>query len=152
MELLLYMGLLAIFLTILTQIFVAALDVQLESESTSSLEQNGRYIISRLRYDIARSSEITQPANLGETTQQLQLTINSAPVTYSLAGQNLQISSGESLDQLNSNDTTVSNLEITRNGNALGKPTLTVSFLLTSLIERGKGRDTKTYQATIGTR
>src|SRR3990172_6790072 len=43
-ELILYMGMLSILLAVLSQIFVSILNVQLESQSSSSIEQDSRYI------------------------------------------------------------------------------------------------------------
>src|SRR3989344_9090196 len=66
-ELLLYMGLLALFLLVLTDIFVAITSVRTETETTSAVEQDGRFIISRLAYDVSRADSISIPPQLGQT-------------------------------------------------------------------------------------
>ncbi len=151
-ELLLYMGLLSIFLTVLSQIFITSLSTQLESESVSGLDQDGKYIIARLSYDIQRSTNITQPGALGLSSSSLSFVAGGLSYQYSQASGILTVSENGTPYQLNSLGTLVSNLQFTRRGNSSGKPTITVSFTLTSTVLREKGQDTKSFSTTIGTR
>jgi len=57
-EMLLYMAVFSILLTVLLQIFFSALDVQLESKATSGVDQDGTYIMARLTYDIQRAQAV----------------------------------------------------------------------------------------------
>src|SRR4030042_5852170 len=66
-EILLYMGLLAILLVVLTEILVSILAVKIEFEATSSVEQDSRFLLSRLFYDINRASAITTPGSIGSS-------------------------------------------------------------------------------------
>lgn len=151
-ELLLYMGLLAIFLSVISEIFVASLDVQIELEAISAVEQDGRYITSRVRYDLGRASYVSLPLNLGDIGQTLQATISGKVVGYSLSGSNLIITEGGNANQLNSSESLVSNLQFKKTGNVSGKPLVTASFTLTSRTKRAKGADSKVFQTTIGLR
>jgi type II secretory pathway pseudopilin PulG len=151
-ELLLYMSLMAIFLTVLTQIFSASIDTQLESESESSVQQDGKFMLARLEYDIARAQSITLPATSGASGQVLSLVVNGATVSYQLSGKNATLTDSSGTSQLNSTGTTVSNLQFVRRSVVNGKPVITVSFTLTSTTQRTGGANVQTFQTTIGTR
>lgn len=57
-ELSISMGLLAIFLTIMSQVLFVILDTQTTSESVTNVEMDAQYIINRLIYDIHTSTNI----------------------------------------------------------------------------------------------
>src|SRR3989344_4351467 len=88
-ETIIYMALLAIFLLTLTDILVSVLDVQLESQATSAVDIDSRFINSRLSFDVLRTSAITTPANLGDVSNSLVMTIGGSQYTYSLFGGNM---------------------------------------------------------------
>ena len=138
-ELIIYMGIMAIFLTVLTSIFLSVLDVQLQSEATSAVQTDSRYILSRLVYDIHRASSITIPAASGQTANSLVLDVAS----FASVGENLQING---TDNLNSFATSLTNFSVTRLGNPSGKHTLTINFTLTDRSE------IKDYQISVGLR
>jgi type II secretory pathway pseudopilin PulG len=151
-ELLLYMGLLIILITILSQVFVSILDVQLESKSTSSVELDGKYIITKLIHDMQSmqtnppvSDSIVTPSTPGEITNTLNFKVNSINYIYSLNSGNLELNS----NNLNSVDTTVSALQFTRIGAGTNKDTIRVNFTLTSKTKRNSGPETRNYQTTI---
>ena len=79
-ELLIFMGILAALLGILSQILASALAVQVESQTASSVHSDGRYLLSRLTYDVRRASNITSPASAGLTSPTLTLTISGSPL------------------------------------------------------------------------
>ena len=151
-ELLLYMGLLSIFLLLITNIFISILDVQAESQSTSSVEQGGRFLISRLSYDMNRADLVTTPTSLGQTTNSLSLNIGGVSYTYSLSGSNLQLVNNNGTDSLNDSETSISNISFQRLGNSGGKDTIKIQFTITSRTVRSKGSETKTFQTTVGRR
>ena len=62
-ELLIYMGLLAGLITILGTVLSQVIDVQLESQAISAVEQDGRFILARLNYDLHRVASVTTPAS-----------------------------------------------------------------------------------------
>lgn len=152
-ELIIYMGLLSIFLVVLTSLFSQIISVQLESKSVSSVEEDGRYLLNRLTYDIRRASDITTPASIGGSGSTLALVIDGSTYTYSLNNGNLQFVSPAGTDIMNSIDTRISNLDFQRVGNVSGKNTVVVSFTITSAIQRmGQEAETKDIQTTIGVR
>lgn len=151
-ELLLFMGIFSLLLLMITQIFVSTLDAQKESESHSAVYQDGTYILSRITYDVARSSAIAVPASLGQQTSSLELSINSQTYTYSLNNSDLVITDTTGIDVLNGYDTTISSLSFTRLGNTDGKNSLHVSFTVASKTQRPQGPEQRNFQTTVGMR
>ena len=159
-ELVIYIGILSILLGVLSSIFTAIVDVQLESEATSSVDQDGRYLLAKLSYDVqqlnpyAHSTDaVVIPANPGDTSDTMQLNINSILYTYSLdANDNLQVTdsgAGNSY-QLNSYDTSVSNVSFTRVGSGDSNDTVQVSYTINSRTKERSGQETKSFQTTLG--
>src|SRR4030043_150732 len=85
-EILLYMGLLAILLVVLTEILVSILAVKTESEATSSVEQDSRFILSRMAYDISCATEINTPPQIGQTRSNLRMTVGGVLYEYAENG------------------------------------------------------------------
>jgi prepilin-type N-terminal cleavage/methylation domain-containing protein len=153
-ELLIYIGMISILFTVLAQIFGAILDDQLESEATSSVQQDGRFILSRFSYDIQRADDIVIPADLGDQSSSLQLTITGVNYIYDLNNGNLELTNDIGTNTINSSDSTISGLSFTRIGNSVAnaKNTVQIQYTVTSKIIRPKGLETKDYQTTIGIR
>lgn len=148
-EMLIYMGLMAGFLLVLTDVLVAILDVKAESAATSSVEQDGRYIISRLSYDIARANSITTPSSVGSSGGVLTLKIGGDTYTYSLSGTNFQLVNSLGTNNLNSSESQVSNLSFTKLDPG-ARATIHITYTLTSSTTRVAGPETRTFTTTIG--
>lgn len=151
-ELIIYMGILSLLLLVLTQLFGAALDVQRESESSSSVVQDGKFILSRLFYDISNAQSITVPAAIGSTSATLQFTKNGISYTYAVNNENLQITDNIATDALNSFDTKITAFSFKRIGNSGGKHTIQVQFTLVSKTTRPDKSEIKDFQTTVGLR
>ncbi len=151
-EMLLYMGIFLLLLGTMMQLFSSILDVRLESDATSSVTQDGRYILARFTYDLQNAQSIATPASAGGTAPTMQFVTSGITYTYSLVSGNLQVSDGTNTNILNSYDTSVSNVSFQRLGNTNGKNTVTISFTLTSATKRVKGFEVKTFQETAGLR
>lgn len=123
-ELLLYMALVIIFLGILTNLFVSVLDIKNESTAQSSIEQDGRFILSRLLYD----------ANVAGS--------DAIALNYSLVGEDLILNN----EKLNSSEIKVLEFTTLSLGNISGKKSLQVKFKLEA------GSETRDYQITLGSR
>lgn len=153
-ELLLYMAILSILIVALFQLLTAIFDVQLESQSTSSVSSDARYIFSRLEYDISNAESISAPA-VGNQEQSFTYSDGISIYTYSLVNGDLMITaspSGEQ-DQINSYITSVTDVSFLRLSDNLNEvDTITVSFTLESDILRHGGMDSETFRTTIGTR
>lgn len=156
LELLIYMGLFTVLISILAGVFTAVLNVQLESQAVSSVQQDGRYILSKLSYDlhqVQNSSDVTTPATIGQTSSSLQITINSTNYLYAVDGSgNLTITSGGSTDQINSYDTNISGFSVTRLGSSGNNPTFRIQFTITSRVEKNSGYETQSFDTTLGIR
>jgi prepilin-type N-terminal cleavage/methylation domain-containing protein len=151
-ELLLTMGLLSIFLLILTTIFTATLDTQTQSESYSAVSQDGRFVLARISYDVMRAATVTTPAALGGSGASLGLTIGSTAYTYALSGSTLQLTDGTGTANLTGGDVSMSALTFQRIGNSGGKDTIRVTFTLTSVATAHSGADVQTFTTTVGRR
>lgn len=153
-ELLLYMSILAVLLTILTSVFVSALDVQSESQATSSVEQDGNYILARLNYDIHRAQSINIPEALGEQSGNFQIVVDGENYAYGMDGNNnLILTNNSGAGNLNNYNTSISDFSIQRLGNTGGtEDTLRISFTLTSRNKRISGFETKNFQTNISLR
>jgi Tfp pilus assembly protein PilW len=153
-ELLLYMALFSILLTILTSIFISIMDLRLESQAFSHVEDDGKYIVSRLVYDIPQATSITTPATLGSQSNSFVLVINGQTHTYAISSGNLNLTNTNGTHQLNGYDTTISNFSITRLGsNTNTRHTFKISFDVTSKTSRpGQGTETKNFMTTVGLR
>ncbi len=151
-ELIMYMGLMTMVLTVLSSIFVMSVSSQLEAESLSSVQQDGRYLLAKLYYDINNAETIVSPS-LGASATSLQVLVNSINYTYSVTGSgDLNLVNNFGTNQLNSIDTRISNLSFVQTGNVGGKNVIRVSFTLTSRIIGKAGAETEDFQTSIGTR
>lgn len=151
-ELSIYMGLLAIVLVVLTEIFATVIENQLVSENVSNVSTDGRFIYTRFIYDVNRASAILTPSTLGSSSASLILTINGENLHYILDDGNLTASDSSSLYRLNGYGTTVSNLLFTRIGNSSGKHTVRINYTITGNIEKNGRIETKDFQTTAGLR
>lgn len=151
-ELLISMALMGMFLVVLTDVVSTTLNVQSESEATSAVSEDGRFLLARLDYDMQRATAITTPAALGSSGPSLVLTISGVANTYALSSGTLQLTNGSGTSNLNSNETTVSGLSFQRLGNSGGKETVRVTFTVTSVTKTDQGQDTRTFTTTLGRR
>lgn len=151
-ELLMATGILTVLIGIMTGIFGSIIDAQLDSVATSGVDQDGRFIVARMIYDMQQASVIVAPVVPGSgTSMALTIKINSVDYTYSIDGnENLQIVSAADVNSLNSNTTRVHDLTFQRIGIGNGTDTIQVKFNLTSRIQEAAGSETKSFQTTLG--
>lgn len=151
-EILIFFGLTSIFLTVITDLFVSIFDVKRESEATSAVEQDGRFILSRLIYDISRATAITTPTSMGATANSLVMTIGGTASTYAVSGGNLNLSNNLGVNRINSSETTISAITFQRIGNAVTNETVSINFTVASSTQRNSGSEVRSYQTTVGRR
>ena len=151
-EMLIYMALLGIFLITLTDMFVAILNVKAESESTSAVEQDGRYILARLAYDVERATAVSTPVSLGSTGETLVVTIYGVFYTYTITGGDLQLTNNLGTYNLNSSESKMSSISFHRLGNGGGKDTIKINFTINSATQSNKGVESRTFNTTVGRR
>lgn len=151
LELTISMGILMVLIGVLTTVFGQILDVQLESQATSSVDQNGRFIMARLTRDVQSSSAIVTPDDPGDQTDTLQITVNSVNYVYTLdSNGNLLLTQNSESDHLNSEAVTISGLSFTRIGNDDANDTLRVAFTVTTKTQQARGLEQKSFQTTLG--
>lgn len=151
-ETLIVIGLLSVFMVVLTDMFASILDIQSETSATSGVSQDGRYILSRLNYDINRATSITTPAALGGSSTTLALQIGGVTNTYSVFANNLQLSNENGANMLNGSETSVSSFTVQRLGNVSGKDTLRITFTVTGDTATDQGAQSTTFTTTLGRR
>jgi hypothetical protein len=151
-ELLIYMGLLAILLVILTEMLVSILNVRLESEAVSSVEQDGRFIISRFAYDIARADSIASPATPGDAGNTLVLNISGDTYTYLVSGTDLQLTNPMGTMSLNGSETLISDMTFQRLGSVGKRNSIKLQFTVTSVTRKNSGQEVKVFGTTVGVR
>jgi len=149
-ELILYMGLFSILLFVLLQIFASILSVHLESQATSSVDQEANLILSRLTYDIHRAKTVDKPSF---STLHLSR-LGSMDETYQMdgTGKYLQIADSTSTEQLNSSDVTPTITYIIL-GNSGKQQSVQINLTVTSNIKRTGGlTESQIYTTTVQTR
>lgn len=151
-ELLLFMGLFTIILGVLTNLFSVIIDTQAEIESTSAVENDSKYITTRLMYDIQRAQSISVPASLGAQTSTLSLIIDGNVVQYSVVDGNLMLTANSQSDMLNTHVTQVTNLSFQRFGNVGGKNAVQLRMTLEDRNETAAGTESKDIETVIGLR
>lgn len=154
-ELLIFMGVFSILIVLLTEIFTSALNLKLETESLSSVEEDGRYILAKLMSDISRAQAVTTPAASGGSGNTLVLTIGGIPYTYSLSAGNLILNDGSS-NNLNGFNTSVTAFTALHLGPGVSgrayEDSVRINFTVTSRVIKKNGAETNNYQTTIGLR
>ena len=151
-ELIMSIGILSILIGVLTTLFGQILDTSLDSRATSGVDQDGKFIIARIAYDMQRASSIEIPATPGSTTSAvLTIKVNSIDYTYDLDGSgNLRLTNNNGSNNLNSRAIQVSDLTFQRLGIGDTTDNVQVKFKLTSEIRQAKGFETKSFQTTLG--
>lgn len=162
-ELLLYMGIFSILLIVLLQLFSGILATHTESQATSSVDQDGNFLLARLAYDIHNASSITSPVignsctwTTGSTTP-CQLILSNG--TYTAQSDNLTFTANGNTDQLNSIDTKITSITFSTYGNNSSscspncKPSIQISLTLQSkTVRQGGHLQTQSFQTTVATR
>lgn len=152
-EFVIYIGLFSILLLITLQMFASIFDLQLESEATSAVSEDGKYLLQRFTYDANAASDISDPSIYGVPSGTLTFVVNGENLIYSLNSGNLVLEN-ETLgttDQLNSFGTSVTDVTFIKlDGN--GVDSVQINFTLTSDVKRVGGAEVKVFQTTVGLR
>jgi len=154
LEIQMYGVLFAIFIVILSQFFASSIELQVRNTSTAAVDQEAKFVIQRLQFDGLRASEVTSPADLGQTAQNITYTIGGLANTYQLQNGVLQLNNNEGTVSVTSPLVTVSNLQVKRSGNPGGKHLLQISFDVDSSndIAADSGKYSRSFSTVIGLR
>lgn len=116
-EFIIYAGLTSMLIALMSQVFLATLGIRTESQNTTNIEQDGRYMVSRMTYDIRRAKSIDAPVS-GQTQSTMTLTISENGVdtvqTYALQGTELILIEGTDSAKLHSDGSLVRVATFTR--------------------------------------
>ena len=151
-ETVIYMGLLSILLVVLTDMLVSILDLRLETQAVSAVDQDGKFIIQRLNYDVSRSDSITTPANPGDTSSTLVLDIDGESYTYSISGNQLDLTNNSGTQSLSGSESIISDLEFRKLGPAAKRTVVQTEFTVTSDAELNKGTEVRNFRTVFGVR
>jgi len=113
-ELLVYMGLLGIFLVTITKVFTGILGARLEVSAYGSVANDSRYVTRRLGYDIQRASNIIQPISYGVGSSLFVVTTPEGQITYSQIGSNLILGRAGNTYRLNTDGVEVRSFVVTK--------------------------------------
>lgn len=132
-ELVLYMGLMSIFILVLMNMFTTTLDTKLNSESVGSVNRDSRYILSKLIYILQNSEDVISPA-YGTTSDTLHVVHNGQDIQVASSSGKMVLTNGAESHSLNSLDTDLVNISFTNTGKPGGKSTIKVDYVLKSNI------------------
>jgi len=158
-ELILYMGLTSTLIAVMSQVFLATLSVRIESEYTSSVQQDGRFIMARLGHDIRKAQAIISP-EIGVASSSMTLAILEGGVSqtyqYVVDGSQLSLVTASGAALLHSDRTNISNFSIRRLGNSAteedGLDTISIILDLIGNADVESGQQTLHMQTTISQR
>lgn len=149
-EVLVTMALLSGFLLVLSSFLTASIDMQLQTGSYAAVTADGRFVLSRLDYDIRRATAITTPSALGDTGSSLALAIGGSTYTYSIDSGRLKLDIDGTSDFITGDKTVISSLNFQKLGNSGGKASVRYSFTVTGQADNKP--DVQTYTNTTETR
>ncbi|MFH0772741.1 MAG: hypothetical protein V1922_00295 [bacterium] len=151
-ELVVYVGILSLLLIIFIDMFALLVNKQLETESLSSVQQDALYLLSRFSYDFGRAKDISFPSSPGTPSASLRLLIDSASYDYYATSSGIVATSSGYINQLNSADTTISNLSFQRLGVGNSKDVVQIKLDISSRAKKQSGYEVTHFSTTLGIR
>lgn len=151
-EMLMYMGLLSLLLVVMVDLFVSSLNAQLESQATSGVDQDTKFILSRLSSDIRASDTISLPGFGATPSGMLSLVTSGITHTYATQSGKIIYTTQSQSDSLNSFESTTEDVTFQRLGNNNGKNAIKIMFTIKSKTTRSSGPEIRRIETTVGTR
>ncbi|MFA5828819.1 MAG: hypothetical protein WC841_05700 [Candidatus Shapirobacteria bacterium] len=145
-ELILYMGLLSIFLLMIFNLFATILASQTRSVAVSLVQTNGNFILTKLTHDINQADSIITPLTVGTSDTSMVLRVGTSDSDYNVSDGRLVLTDSTGASNLNDTDTTVSDFVVKRLGNFGGRQGLQISFTITSNVIDNTSVKTKSFQ------
>ena len=131
-------------------------EFSLEASAQNALQEDARFIGNRFSYDIHQATSSASPANLGQTTSNLTISVGTETHTYSLNGNNLEyqkiVGPNTLTANLNSNLTKINSVSFQRLGSTNGKHTIKITFEIEDLKGKKGGPLKKTFETVVGLR
>lgn len=151
-ELLIFMGLFSVVLVVLSSLFAATVQQQLETQAISATESDSTYVISRLQYDFDRAIDIVTPASPGETSNTLTLDIGGQEYSYAVVDDIFTLTTPTDTYALTGPRSAVTAISFRQLGNIDGNPTIEVQMDITSVAENATGTETAPIRTTYSIR
>lgn len=153
-ELVIYMGLLTIFMSLLMSLLTATLNFKTKSESISAVQQDARFILLRLSYDVYNADSVIVPASLGNPEDSLSMVSSGSGVTFAVDANDDLIQTIDGMaTKLNGSDTKVTEFSVESLGVLGEDPTIKVNLTIegrTTIL--GNRVETETIETTLGLR
>jgi hypothetical protein len=118
-ELIIYMGIFAVMLVVLAQIFEATLNLFVESTTNSSISRETSYLASRMTYDIRRATDIQLPVTTGETGSVLQLLIDGETFVYQINEGRMTLTENGVTEEVTGNDVEAQSFVVTKSSDGV---------------------------------
>lgn len=158
-ELLLYFSLLTVVLILAIDLLIQIGEFSLKSKGVDLVQKDSRFIMDRLAFDLHRASAVNVPANLGDSSNSLTVTVAGETHTYRLLNGNLEYERVKpppqpenQLANLNTNLTRINSLSFQRVGSSTGKPTIKINFQMEDVKGSKGGPNIKTFETIVGLR
>ena len=151
-ELLIFMALFSVVLVVLSSLFAATVQQQLENQAISATESDSTFVISRMQYDFDRAADVITPANPGDTSDTLTLEINGEEYTYEVTNERLAMTTPTGSYELLSPRSKITAIEFRQIGNTDGEPTVEVQMDVTSVAENATGAETAAIDTIFSVR
>lgn len=151
-ELLIYLGLSTVLLLLLSQFFVSILDESMETQSYSAVQNDGRYIMARLKYEINNADTVTLPVNIGDSSDSLEISVGGVTTSYYANDGKFYYYNGTSEVLMSSLDSVISNVSFTKRGNVSGKNVIEMVYTVSSGIEGTAQYESQEYKGAGGLR
>ncbi len=148
-ELIIFMGLFSIIITILTSLFAATVQQQMSTQALSSSESDAAYLLARLEYDIDRATSVNEPFAIGETSSNLELTISGNTYQYSVIDGVLLLETPTGTHRLTNPRSTVESISFQKIGNTGGAPTIKILMQIKGIAENIPVPQIATLDTTI---
>ena len=151
-ELLIYLGLSMMMLLVLSELFVSILDESVETQNYSIVQTDGRYIMTRLRYQINNADSVLLPANLGDSSDELRLSVGGVEQRYYTVDDQLFLNDGSGEYLMSHPDSKVTDIVFVRHGNIGGKAIIDISFKVSTGVAGTAQYETQIFKGTGGLR
>lgn len=151
-ELVVYMGIMSILLVIFIDMFAILVNKQLETEASSSVQQDENYLFARFSYDFGQTKSIILPSMPSTPSGTLRLLIGSTTYDYYASSSSLIATSSGAINQLNSIDTTISNLSFQRLGTGNSNDVIQMKCDISSSTKEQSGYKVTHFATTFGIR
>ncbi len=151
-ELMIYLGLSAIMLVILSQLFGTILEESVKVQNYSAVQTDGRYILGRLKTQLNNADSVSVPAGLGDSAGELIMIVGGTSYHYYVSNGHLYLNDSTGDYLISDLSTRVTDVVFTRTGNTGGKPVILIQFTSSTGVEGTPQYESQTFKGAGGLR